>query len=272
MVVGTLVLPLLFLSFISIVHYQDRVSDMNQKITDGKQFLAQKDVLATRLMDVERSVSRTEQSIKDLEGILDVEVGSIKSGVGPLEVGDNLLARPGELRGLADIEDESLPDFHAHVSELGKRVEELQFQLEELYDLNQDRIRFLNAFPDDLPVSGWVTSGFGFRRSPYNGRHQMHYGVDIASPMGLPITAPADGRIVLAEMKPGYGRKVVIDHGYGITTVFGHASQFFVKSGEKVKRGDKIAAVGSSGSSTGPHLHYEIHVDGLPIDPLKYLQ
>ena len=122
-----------------------------------------------------------------------------------------------------------------------------------------------------MPVNGWVTSDFGGRRSPYSGVYKMHYGIDIASPMGTPVQAPADGKVVFAESKGGYGRMVVIDHGYGVQTLYGHASKIFVDNGQKIKRGDEIALVGSTGASTGPHLHYEIHVDGIPADPLNFI-
>lgn len=99
----------------------------------------------------------------------------------------------------------------------------------------------------------------------------MHNGVDIAAPIGTPIIAPSDGVVIYAGPKGGYGRAVIIDHGYGIQTLYGHTSQLFVSEGDHVSRGEKIAAVGSTGASTGPHLHYEVHVDGIPTNPMNYI-
>src|SRR5690606_5699978 len=120
-------------------------------------------------------------------------------------------------------------------------------------------------------VKGWLTSGFGYRYSPWGGNVKMHKGVDIAAPTGTSVMAPSDGVVVFSGSKGGYGSTVIIDHGYGIKTLFGHNSQLFVSEGDKITRGQKISAVGSTGASTGPHLHYEVHVDGIPTDPMNYI-
>ncbi len=102
-------------------------------------------------------------------------------------------------------------------------------------------------------------------------RKTFHDGLDIACPYGEDIKAAANGKVTFADRKSGYGRTVMIDHGHGLTTVYGHASKLLVKAGQTVKKGDVIAKVGSSGRSTGPHLHFEIRLYGSPVDPLKYL-
>ena len=99
----------------------------------------------------------------------------------------------------------------------------------------------------------------------------MHEGLDIANQLGSAIVAPGSGVITYAGPRPGYGNLVTIDHGYGIQTQYGHVSRFFVHSGQKVKRGAKIAAVGNTGRSTGPHVHYEVRVKGIPVDPQFYI-
>jgi murein DD-endopeptidase MepM/ murein hydrolase activator NlpD len=99
----------------------------------------------------------------------------------------------------------------------------------------------------------------------------LHAGVDIAAEPGTPVRAPADGTVIFSGYKEGYGKVVVIDHGYGIQTVFGHNSKLFVTQGEHLKRGEKISEVGSTGRSTGPHLHYEIRKNGIPINPLTFI-
>jgi murein DD-endopeptidase MepM/ murein hydrolase activator NlpD len=99
----------------------------------------------------------------------------------------------------------------------------------------------------------------------------MHEGIDIAHQVGAPIVSPAAGIITYASAHPGYGNLITIDHGYGISTQYGHVSRFYVRAGEKIKRGQKIAAVGNTGRSTGPHLHYEVRVNGVPINPKPYI-
>jgi murein DD-endopeptidase MepM/ murein hydrolase activator NlpD len=120
------------------------------------------------------------------------------------------------------------------------------------------------------PVPGRVTSRFGYRRSPFLRVIRFHEGVDIASPRGTPVVSSADGLVIYAGYRGGLGRAVIIAHGLGLFSVYGHASRLFVTKGEWVERGTIIASVGSTGSSTGPHLHYEILVDGVPMDPLRY--
>jgi murein DD-endopeptidase MepM/ murein hydrolase activator NlpD len=107
--------------------------------------------------------------------------------------------------------------------------------------------------------------------SPYAGRIKMHEGLDVGAPIGTPIVAPADGVVTFSGPKPGFGNFVQLDHGYGVETIFGHASTLAVKKGQKISRGDKIATVGNTGYSTGPHVHYEVRVNGTPVDPLYYV-
>jgi murein DD-endopeptidase MepM/ murein hydrolase activator NlpD len=116
-----------------------------------------------------------------------------------------------------------------------------------------------------------VTSDFGYRRSPFTLASDFHKGIDIAAAWGTPVAAPADGVVKFAGYKGGYGKMVVIDHGFGVVTKYGHTSEIFVREGDKIKRGSKIALVGNTGHSTGPHLHYEIQSDGLPVDPMQYI-
>jgi murein DD-endopeptidase MepM/ murein hydrolase activator NlpD len=116
-----------------------------------------------------------------------------------------------------------------------------------------------------------VTSDFGHRLDPYTADRVMHKGLDIAVPYGTTVVAPADGTVVFASTEGGYGNVLVIDHGYGIKTRFGHLSGILVKAGEKVRRGDKVALSGNTGRSTGPHLHYEVRVNGMPENPRKFI-
>ncbi|MGE3262888.1 MAG: peptidoglycan DD-metalloendopeptidase family protein [Bacteriovoracia bacterium] len=134
-----------------------------------------------------------------------------------------------------------------------------------------DQRDYLNSMPTLKPTNGWYTSGFGTRDSPFTGKPNMHEGLDIANHVGSPIVAPAAGIVTYSGPRAGYGSLVTIDHGYGIQTQFGHISRTYVKVGDRVKRGHKIAAVGNTGRSTGPHVHYEVRVNGIPINPQFYI-
>jgi murein DD-endopeptidase MepM/ murein hydrolase activator NlpD len=126
--------------------------------------------------------------------------------------------------------------------------------------------------PSLWPVVGPITSSFGEREDPFNGEGAFHAGVDISASFGEPIRATADGTIETAGMASGYGREVVIDHGYGVKTIYGHMSGFAVTSGQQVSRGQIIGYVGMSGRATAPHVHYEVRIRNTPVNPHKYLR
>ena len=129
----------------------------------------------------------------------------------------------------------------------------------------------LASMPSVWPAKGWLTSRFGPRVSPFTGRRQLHAGIDIAARAGTPIHSPARGRVKSVGSRGPLGNSLIIDHGYGLRTFYGHTKEIFVKPGETVERGQKVAEIGSSGRSTGPHLHYAIHVEGKARDPLNYI-
>ncbi len=122
------------------------------------------------------------------------------------------------------------------------------------------------------PVSGTITSPFGWRHSPFGSGLEFHQGLDIGAPMGATITAAAGGTVINAGWYGGYGNYILIDHGGGISTGYGHCSQIFVANGQQVQKGQAIGAVGSTGASTGPHLHFEVRINGKPVDPAPRLR
>jgi murein DD-endopeptidase MepM/ murein hydrolase activator NlpD len=116
-----------------------------------------------------------------------------------------------------------------------------------------------------------VTSGFGFRTNPFTGLTQMHEGLDISNRVGTLIVAPAEGIVSDVGKDLVHGNILVVSHGFGMTSRFSHLSRVLVKTGQKVKRGDKIAEVGMTGKTTGPHLHYEVRLNGIPVNPMRYV-
>jgi murein DD-endopeptidase MepM/ murein hydrolase activator NlpD len=129
-----------------------------------------------------------------------------------------------------------------------------------------------NSAPNLWPVEGQVTGSFGERIDPFNGEGAFHSGVDISAGVGSPVIAPADGVVTFADFLGGYGRAIMIDHGHGVSTRYGHLSSFAVAAGQYLHRGDTIGYVGQSGRSTGPHLHYEVRINDVPVNPYKYLR
>jgi murein DD-endopeptidase MepM/ murein hydrolase activator NlpD len=130
----------------------------------------------------------------------------------------------------------------------------------------------LAATPSIMPTQGWLSSAFSSMRShPILHVARPHEGIDVTAPMGTPIEAPAAGTVRDAGWEAGYGNTIVIDHGFGTVTKFAHASKILVREGQRVSRGQRIALVGNTGLATGPHLHYEVHVNGRAVDPLRYV-
>ncbi|MGA8763629.1 MAG: M23 family metallopeptidase [Candidatus Sulfotelmatobacter sp.] len=129
-----------------------------------------------------------------------------------------------------------------------------------------------NSAPNLWPVDGQITGSFGERIDPFNGEGAFHSGVDIGSTYGRSVIAPADGVITFADFLGGYGKAIMMDHGHGISTRYGHLSGFAVAPGQHIHRGDTIGYVGLSGRSTGPHLHYEVRINDTPVNPYKYLR
>jgi murein DD-endopeptidase MepM/ murein hydrolase activator NlpD len=169
-------------------------------------------------------------------------------------------------------------DVDREFNEIQQRIDEVRRQIdlrresqEEIQGILNDQRSLLAAKPSGWPIKGWLTSKFGMRRDPFNGRRKMHEGLDIAARTGTPVVATADGIVSSVRTEAGYGKVAVVDHGYGYRTIYGHNSRIYVKVGQRVRRGDRIAAVGNTGRSTGSHIHYEVRLNGVPVNPKKYL-
>lgn len=149
------------------------------------------------------------------------------------------------------------------------RLEEVRQQ--ELLQTLRDKKEALASIPSIWPISGFITSHFGNRPSPFTGRIEYHKGLDISAAIGTPIQASGNGRVILAGCDGAYGNCVVLQHGSGLTSRYAHMSTVDVKVGQNVRRGQIIGYVGSTGRSSGPHLHYEVKVNGMNVDPLRYI-
>lgn len=173
--------------------------------------------------------------------------------------------------GGARAEDLAANPFRDDVDKMAFRSHRLGKDLAALEQKFVAQAHLLSSTPTIVPVRGVLTDGFGGRSDPFTGEPGQHNAVDISSAVGAAVRAPADGIVVKAEWANGYGNVIYIAHGYGYSTRYGHLSGYAVRPGARVKRGDVIGYVGSTGRSTGPHLHYEVRVNNNPVNPLEYI-
>jgi len=199
--------------------------------------------------------------LADLE-VMDEDIRSM--GVGGPREEDNLGGLDSESKKLVQKTESDL-DQLLRVAKLTKS------SFGEIISLLEEKRELWNHIPSIQPSSGWCLQNYGFRLDPFTGRRAFHAGVDIIAPRGTPIVASADGLVTYIGSQGGYGLCVEVDHGYGYLTRYGHCSFIKVKKGERVRRGEVIALVGTTGRTTGPHLHYEVHVSGIPTNPFNFM-
>lgn len=174
--------------------------------------------------------------------------------------------------------DQLLPDNDLKMTELASDLDRLTREIklerisyEEIYNSMRHRSPEIKSTPSIRPVNtGYISDGYGYRKDPFSGLRQFHYGIDISAPIGTPVYATADGVIRSTNTSSTYGKIVIIDHGYGYTSYYAHLSKINIKPGDVVKRGQKVAEVGSTGRAKGSHLHYEVRQFGINKNPLDY--
>lgn len=261
---------------LGLVHYRGEVVTAQDLLHRGKYYERERVQLLAHLNELEKVMHEQEKLAGRLETIVGIhDPKGIQAGVGGAEPERNpespfhfasLLEEPGE-----GFNNEILKAYHLKVIDMKEEAHDVGGRLKKVLDFQPDAVYFWTSAPTTTPLNGWMTSDFGMRRSPVHGGRQFHQGIDIASPFGSPVLATGDGVVTYAGRAGGLGKKVVIDHSYGISTVYGHNSKLLVQVGDLIKRGQLIAKVGSTGRSTGPHLHYEILVDGIPVNPKKFI-
>jgi murein DD-endopeptidase MepM/ murein hydrolase activator NlpD len=235
-----------------------------------RQEAGDRNFLAAKVGQLEGELTR----LRDLDRKLRVVAG--------LEAGDDQAARTAQggsetlsqaalldavRKGTGRLVDSVGRDLEA----LGNEITSRERSFRELKDLLEAKRSVLASTPTTWPVRGLVTAGYGYRVSPFTGQREMHEGLDIAAPFGTPIAATADGVVSFVGPLSAFGNVVFINHGHGFTTFYAHLSSARVKEGQPVKRGQIIAAVGTSGRTTGPHVHYEVQVNGATVNPVKYI-
>ena len=172
---------------------------------------------------------------------------------------------------VTDSHNNLIREMHEQVKTLELASDRQQSTMEILLKTLRDRENLLACTPSIRPTNGWVSSRFGYRKSPFAKKREFHKGMDIACDRGTEIFATADGIITFSGRKGLFGNMVIIDHGHGLVTRYGHISKILKKRGQTVKKGETIATVGNTGRSTGPHLHYEVLLNGVQVNPSKYI-
>jgi murein DD-endopeptidase MepM/ murein hydrolase activator NlpD len=226
-------------------NFADRINDLKSKLVDLNDFEKKIRVIA----NIENSPEH-----KGLFGV----GGSVPEDLDtqmPLEEAHNGLIR----------------EMHDQAEQLEVAAVNQEDGFSSLLQHLEDQRNILACTPAIRPTGGWVTSRFGYRESPFTGLREFHKGLDIANRQGTPIRAPADGVVAFSGRKGLLGNVVIIDHGHGFVTRFGHIQKALKKRGETVKRGEIIAEMGNTGRSTGPHVHYEVLLNGVPVNPQKYI-
>ena len=240
-----------YFTTLSQTHELSKLRHENQELEKAnEQFSRSVETLRGQLDSVEEKTKK----LAIIAGVETLDAGAA-GGVGGARVADPVVATP-------DRDEVDRMNFDSR--RLASDLNLLESRLSE-------RSRMLSRTPSIAPARGILTDGFGGRRDPFTGESSSHQAIDISSDMGQPIRSPADGVVAKAEWANGYGNVVFISHGYGFSTRYGHLSKFKVKPGENVKRGQVIGYVGSTGRSTGPHLHYEVRLNNKPVNPLEYV-
>ncbi|GKG94484.1 peptidase M24 [Desulfovibrionaceae bacterium] len=219
--------------------------------------------LAGRITGVSQDLQRVQRFDSKLRMMMNMEKDPAEVGGAPGDFSRAYL--PLHRQELAA---RKMQDFLSHLSE-SVRLEEVR-QQDLLRALRENR-GALASMPSIWPVVGFISSSFGGRSSPFGGGGQFHKGLDISNRMGTPVLAPAQGAVILAARDGAYGNSVEINHGGGIVTKYGHMQRWAVQPGQWVKRGEIIGYIGMSGRTTGPHLHYEVRLNGVPVNPMRYI-
>jgi murein DD-endopeptidase MepM/ murein hydrolase activator NlpD len=244
---------------------QQKIQDIQNLLSEVSDRLAQTELneSQTRIMlQQEGLIDETEP-----EQIIQASIASRQSiaMVASREGASRL--RPVSLQGVSPL----LAALEESANELAEELGNLEQRVDSLQEQATEAVSYTRSVPSIWPVNGSITSGYGWRKHPITRRTDYHTGVDISGYYGTSIKASAYGRVTFVGYKVGYGRTIIVNHGYGFETLYAHCSSIKVKVGQSVARGDVIGYVGSSGTTTGPHLHYEVHKNGVTHNPMDYL-
>jgi murein DD-endopeptidase MepM/ murein hydrolase activator NlpD len=233
----------------------------------GSVRLAQHEALNFRFL----AVKAENEGLKKENDAYENSYAKLKGQISYIEDMSKELARQARMERITDIDQQVGTGGPETVAGLDRAADQLERDVRQINDRMRSDLLRLASVPSGLPINGYVTDGFGIRSNPFSGEsREVHEGLDIAADFGTPVHSTADGLIIWAAPHGGYGNLVTVFHSNGITTRYGHLSKITVEPGQRVRRGEQVGHVGSTGRSTGPHVHYEIRVNDQSVDPLRY--
>ena len=244
-----------------LVHY----ARMTAEVHDLRRLRAENSELLTKTRAYEENAGKLQAKVLQLQTMV-TKLG-VMAGL-EHSLPDAATAGMGGAIGLESQAPALAPRALAAIDESLTSLTQRSAQLEEFY---RDQTLVLASTPSIWPVRGYLSAGFGNRLDPFTGQRDFHSGIDISTPIGTRIFAPADGVILSAATQGAYGNSIIVDHGYGVVTRYGHLDAYAVRPGQRVRRGDLIGFVGSTGRSTGPHLHYEVWVRDQAQNPIHFI-
>jgi len=246
---------------------------LNVQVLELKQLrqeVGDRSVLAERVNQLEGELARLRDLDRKLRVVAGLDVGEGSPSVLP-QGGAELLSRNALLDALRARTGRLMDWVNRDLEVLGREITSRERSFRELKKFLEEKRSALASTPTIWPVKGLVTAGYGYRRSPFTGQREMHEGLDIAAPLGTAILATADGIVSFVGPLSAFGNVVFLNHGHGFTSFYAHVSTSRVKEGQQVMRGDVVAYVGMTGRTTGPHVHYEVQVNGTTVNPMKYV-
>ncbi len=247
-------------------HMQNRISLQHEEILQQRQQIT---FFADEINRLKSSLLAFHQFEKKIRIISNLDENLKTDGIFGIGGSD-----PADIQtDISDEEshDELLREMHTQIHQITDAAITQQEGFTLLLNYLEDQRSLLSSTPSIWPTKGWISSGFGFRPSPFSGYREFHKGIDIAAPFGQEVVATGDGLVVFAGTKGTMGKMIIIDHGHGMISRYGHLDRISKNPGDQLKRGDTIGFIGTSGRTTGPHLHYEILVNSLPVKPQDYL-
>jgi len=224
----------------SLAQYQASIGTLNKKIDSLESYVKKLNVIA---------------GIKSQDVLKEVGIGPVSVPDGDAQI---VAAPPAQIPA-------------GNIQSINKKADDIQKNFDTLLNLFETKRAELATMPTISPTVGWQTGSFEWRTDPFTQMQQFHRGIDIAGNIGNPVVATADGIVVKTRQDKIFGRHILISHGGGLTTFYGHLNKFLVKEGQKVKRGDIIGELGNSGKATGPHVHYEVHLNDKAVNPYFYI-
>jgi len=271
--VVTGVSAVLAVSVLAFAFFLYQYVSLNVRMLELKQLRQEagdRNLLAAKVSQLEGELSRLRDLDRKLRVVAGLDKGDDQQPATAMG-GAEMQSRLALLNALKQQSGRVMDWVTRDLEALGQEITSRERSFRELKTLLEEKRSVLASTPTIWPVKGMVTAGYGYRTSPFTGQREMHEGLDVAAPHGTPIVATADGVVSFSGPLSAFGNVVFVNHGHGFTTFYAHNSSNRVTEGQTVKRGEVIAHVGASGRATGPHVHYEVQVNGATVNPLKYI-